>query len=117
MRASDDRTHADQARRHSGELLIVAGRTTERVLALRLIGSLAMGDCGPVERAIFAFRDLGLDVDVDLEQVDFVDSAGLRLLAGLRRDGEVHPRIRLVRPSRAVHRVVALAGMSARLGI
>jgi anti-anti-sigma factor len=108
---------AAQARPYNDELLIVAGRTAERSLALQLIGSLAKGDCEPVEQAIFAFRELGLDVEVDLEQVDFVDTAGLRLLAGLRRGGDAHPRVRLVKPSAAVHRVVALAGMSASLGI
>jgi anti-sigma B factor antagonist len=50
---------------------------------------------------------------VDLEQVTFLDCAGIRVLVdALRRVQEQDGSLRLVRPTRRVERVLALTGMT-----
>ena len=50
---------------------------------------------------------------VDLEQVTFLDCAGIRVLVdALRRVQEHGGSLRLVRPTRRVERVLALTGMT-----
>lgn len=52
---------------------------------------------------------------VDLDQVDFIDAAGLHVLVcHAAKDGE-RRRLRLTRGSAAVRRLVALAGLRASL--
>jgi anti-sigma B factor antagonist len=51
------------------------------------------------------------NVDVDLTQVDFLDSTGLGAIFRLRGIAQARGgRIRLVRPSRSVRRALELAG-------
>jgi anti-anti-sigma factor len=47
---------------------------------------------------------------VDLDRVDFIDAAGLRVLARHAAEDRDRHRLRLTRPSEAVRRIVSLAG-------
>lgn len=54
---------------------------------------------------------------VDMEQVTFMDSSGLKVLAIANRSREASDRITLRAPSAAVRRVVDIAGMAEWLGL
>jgi anti-anti-sigma factor len=54
---------------------------------------------------------------VDMSQVTFIDSSGLKVLAIANRSRDASDRITLRAPSRAVRRVLEIAGMAEWLGV
>jgi anti-sigma B factor antagonist len=54
---------------------------------------------------------------VDMSQVTFMDSSGLKVLAITNHSREASERLTLRAPSAAVRRVVAIAGMAELLGL
>jgi anti-sigma B factor antagonist len=90
-------------------------RTERRDDLLVLAGELDAHSAGAAERALASLDGEG-DVRVDVAGVTFVDSSGLRVLLdahqALESDGR---RLVLVSPSRAVARLIELAGLVGHL--
>jgi len=87
--------------------------TADGMLALG--GELDAYAADAVERALGALSpsgDAGLDVDVDVSAVTFVDSAVLRVLVRQsERLARAGSRLRLVTPSPALQRLIELSGL------
>jgi anti-anti-sigma factor len=81
-------------------------------------GELDLATAPDLEGAVTAGLDAGKDVVVDLRELDFMDSSGLRVLvaahARARRDGG---RFAIVRPlpGGAVARILSVAGIEREL--
>lgn len=73
-------------------------------------GELDLQSADVLAREVAALRAAGHDrIVIDLREVGFIDSTGLRLLIGLHRDAEREGRqISLVRGPRSVHRIFEL---------
>ena len=80
--------------------------TTDTAGELRLIGELDLAGAETLSRAIADVAD-SAPVTLDLEQLQFMDSSGLRELLKAARERTV----RLVSPSQAVHKVLEIAGV------
>ena len=58
------------------------------------------------------------DVSLDMSAVDFMDSSGLRVLIDAHQRATVDGRrVVLVRPSKAVHRVIEISGLAEHLHV
>ena len=84
----------------------------------RVIGEIDLSTVAMVERRIDAALDesAATRLVVDLRELAFMDSTGLRLLVSLRRNAE--PRgyeLVLVRPPADVYRAVEISGLDATL--
>lgn len=84
---------------------------------LRLIGELDLSGIGEFERALEAeLEAAGGIVALDLRELDFMDSSGLRaLLMADRRVKDADRNLVLVRPSSSVERVLIITDVSERL--
>lgn len=66
-----------------------------------------LGDC-----ALAALRDLSPHLVIDLTQVGFMDSTGLKVLLGVQRRAELaHGSLCIVGTGRSVRKVFALTGL------
>ena len=79
------------------------------------VGELDLQSAGVLERAVARLRAGGHDrIVVDLRQVGFIDSTGLRVLLGLHRDAQREGRaISLVPGPRPVQRIFELTATHA----
>jgi anti-sigma B factor antagonist len=75
-------------------------------------GELDMSTVDALDRQVKELVDAGFDhVAIDLRQVTFIDSSGLRVLLALRNDAKRDGRtLTLVRPPRSAERVFELSG-------
>ena len=91
---------------------VVPGRDEVVVAA---VGELDLQSAGVLERAVAGVRADGHDrVVVDLRQVGFIDSTGLRVLIGLHKTAQREGRaISLVPGPRAVQRIFELTATHA----
>ena len=80
------------------ELVVVDGRPTVR-------GECDMLSAADLETWLLSFD--GQLVEVDLSEVTFFDSSGLRAMLNVRRD---KPTMRIVEPSVAVRKVLDITG-------
>jgi anti-sigma B factor antagonist len=84
---------------------------------LHVEGELDCATAPELELRLRALAGLGHPVSVDLADVSFMDSSGLRLLLDARRQAELDGRaFEVRRPSPAVRRVIDLARAEHLLG-
>ena len=99
---------------------LVEIRVTERDdahVVLRLKGELDMSNVSLLDEAISELEKDGLEaVEIDLDEVSFIDSSGIRAFLKIgERSTERLPRISFGPPSKAVSRVLDIAGVADRL--
>ena len=83
---------------------------------IRASGDLDLSTAGPLGSALDAARADGVTTLVDLSAVNFIDSAGLRVLLRAAEGEDAHPwSWCIVEASSAVWRVAELTGTTARL--
>lgn len=89
-------------------------------LILVVRGELDLATAPELEAAVTEGLDAGKQVVVDLRELDFMDSSGLRVLvaahARARRAGERFAIVR-PRPGSAVARIIDIAGIESELGL
>jgi anti-anti-sigma factor len=83
-----------------------------RLAVLR--GELDMSSVGTLVCAIRPLTAGGGDLDIDMEAVRFVDSTGLQGLLSLAEMLGPDGRVRIVRPRRALCRLLHVSGLGAR---
>ena len=77
-------------------------------------GELDMATAPELEQAVMPRLDQGSWIVLDLRELDFIDSSGLRVVVGAHRSAEEHgARFTCVRgaPGSTVHRIVEIAGI------
>jgi anti-anti-sigma factor len=127
-RARSDRTEAQrpldalradsaQAIRRSGELVITARRLTAKSYLVLLAGELDAAARPAAEEELAGLRCDGRDITLDLSELEFLDSSGLRYLLDLTHAQDGASPVRLVSASAAVRRLAELTGTTSRLGI
>jgi anti-anti-sigma factor len=98
-------------------LLAFETESSGSVVRVRLQGELDLSSASDFERYLSGLEN-GIDVlvEIDLRQLEFIDSTGLRLIlsADARAKGE-GGRIRLIRGPETVQRVFRIAGLEERL--
>jgi anti-sigma B factor antagonist len=77
---------------------------------LRLIGELDISGVDALAEAIAGLADGAAPLTLDMSQLTFMDSSGLRELLLAAREPEEQP-IRLLAPSPSVRRVLEIAGV------
>jgi len=111
------RAPSPEAVRRAGPLVLTTQRIAAHSYLVRLAGELDLAGRPAAEEEITALRAEGTDVALDLSELVFLDSSGLRLLLDLTRPPDGVAPVRLVAASRAVMRVAELTGTAARLGL
>ncbi|MBA2281535.1 MAG: STAS domain-containing protein [Acidimicrobiia bacterium] len=85
----------------------VGGTTT-----IAAAGDIDMGTCDTLEEHLGQALDGGEEIDLDLAEVEFMDSTGISCLLHLRaRAQEQNVAVRLVSASPAVERILHLSGL------
>jgi anti-anti-sigma factor len=110
------RAESEQAIRHSEQLRIRAERLAAHSYLLTLSGELDVANVRQVVEEVDALRP-DSDVTLELAELEFIDSSGLRLLLDLTAGGDGAAPVRLRSPSPAVMRLAELTGTAARLGL
>jgi anti-anti-sigma factor len=88
---------------------------TELELVVRLIGEFDFSSYEEVDELLMEAQNDRRDVRLDLRELTFIDSSGLRvLLRANDRAGDTGGRLRLVPGSEAVERILALTGVGDR---
>jgi len=79
---------------------------------IAVAGELDLASAGRVDEEVRAVRGSGAArIVLDLHEVDFIDSTGLRVLLSLRNDAvRSGYRLELVPPGRAARRIFAITG-------
>jgi anti-anti-sigma factor len=97
-----------------GTLVVRTERSGDtRVIALR--GELDLANAATAESALRDSLASGVEVVVDMRELEFIDSTGIAMLVSAL-DGDGAPRLRFVpSPSPAVTRVLELTGLAERL--
>ena len=93
-------------------------RHDDRAL-IQIGGEVDLATCPQLRAALVELVDRGFhQLIVDLEQVSFLDCAGIGMLVDARRRVQVHGgSLKLVRPRPFVRRVLALTGMTTMFSI
>ena len=85
---------------------------------VRVTGAVDMESRGELEDALVQLGVFGLNLDVDLRGVTFMDSAGVSMLVHLaRQTASRGSTMTVVAPSDQVRRVLALSGVDTMLTI
>lgn len=84
-------------------------RDDDRRLVLR--GELDVAAAAALSEAIHEILEAGGSITLDLHQVTFIDSTGLRTIIGAARDMQGHGPLVLERPSPRVVEVLDIAGV------
>jgi anti-anti-sigma factor len=93
-------------------VLAIEHRSEDGQAVVDVGGELDVHTCGTLEEAVQQAITDGGDVIVDLADVTFVDSSGLRTLIGLHRSAEERGgRLVLREPSRPLLRLLDLTGL------
>jgi anti-sigma B factor antagonist len=88
----------------------VRSRKSGRCEVIELVGELDMGTAPHLEAVLDRMLVIPDQIIVDVGQLTFIDSSGLRLL--LRASRLVEGRIRLRRCSRQITRLIEITGLS-----
>ena len=106
--APRDRPHRAAAVLHCGPLIATVTRTARNRLLIELSGQLDVGSAAQLERRLFLPRRA--EIDLDLGEIDFVDTAGTRFLAMVaqKRGGKVE----IVACSPPAQRALELSGLA-----
>ncbi|MGC9669641.1 STAS domain-containing protein [Planosporangium sp. 12N6] len=101
------------------EPLIIDTEIMDDTIRVRVSGEVDVATVDPLAQALSAALAQRPDlVEVDLHQVAFIDSSGIAaLLRAHRAAVEAGCRLRVVRPQRAVYRVLDICGLLAHLGL
>lgn len=95
-----------------GTQFSVETREVDSRVRVSASGELDVATAPKLEDAIVAAVALGRAVDLDLQQVGFLDSTGLRaVIGGLRRAREAEVDFSLVATSPAVDRLLRITGL------
>jgi anti-anti-sigma factor len=87
------------------------------VVRVRLQGELDLSSASELERHLYDIGDdTKVNIEIDLRQLEFIDSTGLRLILSADARAKVEgKRIRLIRGPETVQRVFRIAGLEDRL--
>ena len=90
----------------------------EEACLIRVAGEIDYGNADALRSQLGDARESGDTTLLDLEQVQFIDSAGLHVLLDASRavDSDLWPFF-IVRPSAAVRRLVEVSGTADRLAL
>jgi anti-anti-sigma factor len=98
------------------ELLRVTAESFEHARLVRADGEIDFSTVGPLRRELDAAREQSVTVLLDLSRVTFIDSTGLELLLDASRSSASSDwAFFVVRPSRAVERLIEISGTADRL--
>jgi anti-anti-sigma factor len=98
--------------RTDDELEIVEEELQGGKRRLLLRGELDMIGTPEVEARLSELARAGTDVRLDLSELTFMDSTGVRLLFAATTDrGDADPKLEIVRPTGDVWRVIELTGL------
>ena len=106
--APGDRPHRAAAVLHCGPLTATVTRTTRNHLRIELKGQLDVASAEQLERRLFLPRRA--DIDLDLGELDFVDTTGARFLAMVAR--KKGGKTEVVACSPAAQRALERTGLS-----
>jgi anti-anti-sigma factor len=89
-----------------------------RVIVL-IRGELDLATAPELETAIGESVDAGHDVVVDLRELEFMDSSGLRVLVSAHKRAQSGPRFQIVRPPAGgpIAKILAIAGVEGELDL
>jgi anti-anti-sigma factor len=85
--------------------------TTEQPFGLRLSGEIDMASAPALEEALLVALADGRPVTVDMHDVTFIDSSGLKVIVSTAAESTSREPLTLKDPSPAVRRVLELFGM------
>lgn len=85
--------------------------TTEHPFGLRLSGEIDMASAPALEEALLVALADGRPVTVDMHDVTFIDSSGLKVMVSTATESTSRVSLTVKDPSRAVRRVLELFGM------
>jgi anti-anti-sigma factor len=111
------RAEAEQAIRRSQQLCIHSDRITEHSYLLKVAGELDIVSAGELQERVAALRGESADIALELTELEFIDSTGLRLLLELTRSDDGVAPVRILSSSPAVTRLAELTGTTSRLGL
>lgn len=81
-------------------------------------GELDVSSSGELAAALVTVAPSPAGIHLDLSEVTFIDSSGLRVIAATMRDGDEHGGpVRVIAASEAVRRIVELTGMGEMLAL
>jgi anti-anti-sigma factor len=88
-------------------------------LVVLIRGELDIATAPELEEAISDGFDAGHDVVLDLRELEFMDSSGLRVLVSAHRRSQTGPRFEIVRPPAGgpIAKILAIAGVEAELDL
>jgi anti-anti-sigma factor len=92
-------------------------RAQDGAVVLRLAGELDMDTVEPVQRRLDQLASEGRETVLDLDELGFMDSVGIRLVLLAVERARANPAwsFRVTRGSEAVRRVFAASGLTNRL--
>lgn len=100
----------------AGELFEMAEREEDGATVLMLSGELDFGTVGQVQTRLAELRDDGEPTVLDLDELTFMDSTGIRLVLTACEDAQRRSwRFRVTRGSERVQRVLEAAQVIDRL--
>jgi len=93
-------------------------KNTGEVTGLRITGELNIYRAGELKQTLLEALSGARAVDIDLSQVDEIDSAGVQLIVATRKQAYVSGKgLRIVDHSPAVAQAIELLGLDTCLGI
>ena len=101
----------------SGFSITACERNCRAVLVLR--GELDLATAPQLEQAVAERLDAGTDVVVDLRELAFMDSTGLRVLVTAHARKAADQRFEIVRPpaDSAIAKILSIAGLERELNL
>ena len=101
----------------SGFSITASERNRREVLVLR--GELDLATAPQLEQAVAERLDAGTDVVVDLRELVFMDSTGLRVLVAAHARKGADQRFEIVRPPEgsAIAKILSIAGVESELDL
>jgi anti-anti-sigma factor len=85
--------------------------TTQQPFGLRLSGEIDMASAPALEEALLVALADGRPVTIDMRDVTFIDSSGLKVIVATAAESTGHEPLTVKDPSPAVRRVLELFGM------
>jgi anti-anti-sigma factor len=86
--------------------------TTEQPFGLRLSGEIDMASAPALEEALLVALADGRPVTVDMKDVTFIDSSGLKVIVSTAAESTPPAALTVKDPSPAVRRVLEIFGMT-----
>jgi anti-anti-sigma factor len=100
------------------DVLRITVETVEEARLVRVAGEIDASTAGELRRHVLDGRDERTALLLDLAEVDFIDSTGLRVLLDASSDAtDMGWPFFIVRPSATVQRLIALTGTAPDLAL